>query len=417
MKKIFALSIAWTFLANLSFANCPDVTGLQATNLNGTDVLLSWDGMPGATQYQLKVEQEETASPFVFWLSLSDNSHLLEGLDPNGVYKFKVRTICGGEKASWSEYQFFTSNGSGTAGNGGTGVCQEPGQLVATIDANGVALLSWDGVAGALLYEVEVESEENTPFFYAEFQTIETFAELAGLVPNGLYKFKVKSQCGGSNSSDYSPWTFFPGTGGNGGTGGGNGLCDTPTGLTVSDITSGSALISWDAMPGAVAYEIEVEDDENTPAFAFEMTLTDNQVTVTGLTAGGHYQVKVKAKCSADNSLDSEWVFFTAAPNFGGGGTQSLVAREGGQAQTFRLSPNPAYPGEPLLIKTESTYSAEKIWIGIYDLQGRLQRSLEASPGELEYMQLPTSGLRAGMYQVVIRSKNEVQARRLSLLD
>lgn len=417
MKKIITLSILIALFASSSFADCPDVTGLTATSLNGTDVQLSWDAMPGATQYQLKVEQEETATPFIFWLSLSDNTYLLEGLDSDGIYKFKVRTICGGEKSSWSEFQFFT----GMSGTGGSGVdCQIPDQLTAMFDATGTAQLTWAAVTNALIYEVEVESEENTPFFHLELNTTENFAELTGLVAGGTYKFKVKSKCGGSNSSEYSVWAFFGSGingGGNGGNGGGTGgTCETPTGLTVSDITSGSALISWNAVAGAQGYEVQVEDDENTPAFTWETIETGTQVTVTGLAPGGNYQVKVKTKCEGgNNSADTDWVFFSAT-NFAGNDPQMLTPEQESSSQAYKLSPNPAYSGEQLTIAPEQVMSSEKIWIGIYDQQGRLQRSLDAFGG-MEQMQIPTAGLRAGMYQVVIRSDKEIQTRRFSLLD
>lgn len=419
MKKIITLSFFFALVTSFSFADCPDVTGLTATSLNGTDVQLSWDAMPGATQYQLKVEQEETATPFIFWLSLSDNTYLLEGLAPDGIYKFKVRTICGGEKASWSEFQFFTgSSGTGSSGSGGD--CQIPDQLTAMLDAAGNAQLAWAGVTNAIIYEVEVESEENTPFVHLEFNTTENFAELTGLVAGGTYKFKVKSKCGGSNSSEYSAWTFFGGGingGGNGGNGGGTGsTCDTPAGLTVSDINSGSALISWDAVAGAQGYEVQVEDDENTPAFNWETIETGTQVIVTGLAPGGNYQVKVKTKCEGgNNSPNSDWVFFSTI-NFTGNDPQMLSPEQEGSSQAYKLSPNPAYSGEQLTIAPEQTQSSEKIWIGIYDQQGRLQRSLDAYGG-MEQMQIPTAGLRVGMYQVVIRSDQEIQTRRFSLLE
>ena len=521
MKKQFTLSlIAFLFTSWSVLANCPEVTGLQASSANGTDILLSWDAMPGATQYQLKVEQEETGNPFVFWLSLSDNSYLLEGLAPDGIYKFKVRTVCGGEKASWSEYQFFSGS---TGSNGGSGsLCEAPIQLTAVLDANGTAMLSWAEVPGALLYEVEVESEDGTPFFFASFNTTDAFAEVTGLEPNGLYKFKVKSQCGGSASSDYSEWVFFTadgsgsggnggacevptglmvlnisngeatltwdpvpgalayeveveddentppfewneivttnqvtvaglaangsyqfkvkakcdsnnslyspwlffttgngGSGGNGGNGGnGGGSCDTPTGLMVSDITSGSALISWEAVAGAQGYEVQVEDDENTPAFNWEVIVTGTEVTVDGLSPNGNYQVKVKAKCSGgNNSAATDWVFFTTGSNLSQNSPQ-MMSKQVVEATAFRLSPNPAHGGQTLLLELEqSQEQQDRLWVGIYDLQGQLRHSREVAPGELGFLQLPTTGLQPGMYQVVIRSKETIQSRRFSLLD
>ena len=420
MKKIFYLSLIWILSITTTWADCPDVTGLFAAPVSNTEVLLTWDAIPNATHYQLKVELEEGAAPYQFWLSLSDNSYILDNLVAGGVYKFKVRTVCGGEKASWSEFQFFSTNGSGS-----TATCEVPGQLTASLDANGMASLSWDASPGALLYEVEVESEENTPFFVQEFLTTDNFIDIPGLEPNGLYKFKVKSQCGGSNSSDFTSWLFFSsgGNSGGGGNGGGGlgGSCETPTGLSVLDITTGSALISWDAVPGAEKYEVQVEDEENTPLFNWEVIVSSTEVTVTGLEAGGSYKVKVKTKCSGgNNSAYSDWLVFSAF-NFTGNGSQSsfqLLPKEDKTAATeVRLSPNPVVSGEMLLVDMEKPLNANRVWVMVYDLQGHLYRTTEIPADTRGAIQIPTEGLRAGMYQVVVRSGKEIQSRRFSLLD
>ncbi|MCB9285332.1 MAG: fibronectin type III domain-containing protein [Lewinellaceae bacterium] len=425
MKRIYNLSLILTLAITTTWANCPEVTGLMVTPVSDTEVLLSWDAMTDATHYQMKAELEEGAAPFAFWLSLPDNSYTLGNLVAGGVYKFKVRTICGGEKASWSEFQFFTTSGSGSTG----GACGVPSLLSATLDANGNASLSWEPIPGALLYKVEVESEENTTFFMQEFLTTEPFADVAGLAPNGLYKFKVKTQCG-SNSSDFSSWAFFSMGGvGGGNTGGGDdnggnngGACDTPSGLMVLDISTNSALISWDPVAGAQGYEVQVEDDENTPAFNWETILSDNQVTVTGLAAGGHYQVKVKTKCSGgNNSANTDWVFFSTQNFTGNGGAPSFfqLAPQQEEVETMdvSLTPNPAVSGESIQLSVRQTESSKIVWIQLYDLQGHLYRTMEipaSSPGAI---QIPTTGLQRGMYQVVVRSGEEIQSRRFSLLD
>ena len=414
---MYYLTLTWLISVTFTWANCPDVSGLQANTLSDTEAILSWDEMPGASHYQLKVELEEGTAPFAFWLSLDMNSYTLDGLDPNGVYKFKVRTLCGDEKASWSEYYFFNTLENGN----GVGLCDPPAQLLASLDANGTATLNWEAVPGALLYEVEVESEEDTPFFVQEFFTSDNFIEINGLVPNGIYKFKVKSKCGGSNSSSYSAWFVFPQGSGNGG-GGNPGTCDIPTGLTAFDISTTSVSITWDPVLQAEGYEIEVEDDENTPAFEWEAIVTDNFVEISGLVAGGNYQVKVKTQCIGDqNSEYTEWVFFSTN-NFNGNGPQSLAvptaSQVGLQNSALSLSPNPAVCGEMIQVQIEKGNDADgMVWIMVYDLQGHLYHSMEVPAQNLESLQIPTLGLRPGIYQVLIRSNENIQSRRFSLLD
>ncbi|MBK7338418.1 MAG: T9SS type A sorting domain-containing protein [Saprospirales bacterium] len=238
----------------------------------------------------------------------------------------------------------------------------------------------------------------------------------------GSYQFKVKAKCDGSISSPYSAWSFFvTGNGSGGGTGGGGGgtggACDTPTGLTVSDITANSAVITWNAVTGAQGYELQVEDDENTPAFNWEVIVTGTQATVTGLSPNGNYQVKVKTKCDGgNNSVDSDWVFFSTTTTTSTFSPAQLAPNQGNSFSAY-LSPNPAYGGESIYLKMENTAAAETVWVMVYDLQGRVYKTIEAQGFDLEAISIPTSGLQPGMYQVVIRNGNDVQSRRFSLLD
>ncbi|MBL7793620.1 MAG: fibronectin type III domain-containing protein [Saprospiraceae bacterium] len=343
LTTILVLALAVTGL----FANeCDAPTGLQAQHTND-GVLLSWNTANNALSYWLKVENANN-NPQLFEIEIPVNatSHLVTGLNANASYKFKVRTVCSGDKSDWTAYVPFQTaiagggggtGGGGNTGGGGTGVCAIPEGLVVSNITGTEATLTWNAVAGAQQYEVEVEDNENTPLFAFNTLTSETTVTVTGLSPNGQYQFKVKSKCGGGLSSDYSAWVFFntgTGTGGNtgGNTGGGNtgggtgGACGIPAGLSVSDLTGTSAVLSWSPVAGALKYEVEVEDDENTPLFAFNAITSDTTIAVIGLAPGGSYQFKVKSKCDGGLSSDySGWVFFgagaTGGGNTGGGGT------------------------------------------------------------------------------------------------
>ena len=117
-------------------------------------------------------------------------------------------------------------------------------------------------------YEVEIEDGDNTPVFNKEFITTQTSASIDGLTPGGQYKFKVKSECS-SGSSDHAPWFFFvAGEGdGTGDPGGGNtSSCAIPDGLAINDNLGTSVVLTWNAAEGAVRYEVEIEDGDNTPS-------------------------------------------------------------------------------------------------------------------------------------------------------
>jgi len=336
MTRFLTTTLFFFLLATSGIlANCNAPTGLQSLN-NSDGVLLSWNGVPGAISYWLKVENANN-NPQVYEIEIPVNatSYLVTNLNANASYKFKVRTKCNGEKSNWTDYISFqtASAGGGTGGgggnNGGTGgTCAIPEGLTVSNITDGAATLSWTAVTGAQQYEVEVEDNENTAPFAFNTLTNETTITVTGLAANGQYQVKVKSKCGSGLSSEYSAWVFFnasASTSGGGTTGGGTGggtggACDIPTNLTVSNLTSNSAILSWSPAAGALQYEVEVEDDENTPLFSFNAITTDTTIAVIGLAAGGNYQFKVKSKCANGSSEYAAWIFFNASAT-GGGGT------------------------------------------------------------------------------------------------
>ena len=97
--------------------------------------------------------------------------------------------------------------------------------------------------------------------------------------------------------------------------------CPVPGGLSVSNNTGASVQLSWNAAPGAIRYEVEIEDGDNTPPFHQEFNTTQTTATIEGLTPGGQYKFKVKSKCSSGSSDHAPWFFFTAGSgdNTGGG--------------------------------------------------------------------------------------------------
>lgn len=425
MKKFTLITLLVFATGLFTFAlACSTPESLAANVLSNGEVELSWTAVSGASAYRLEIEAEEGAN-YEIELTVNSNLYLATNLSTGALYKFKVRSLCGGDKSNWSDEFFFTLTSGGNGGNGGgapTGSCGIPLGLMASDITGTAALLSWNSVPGAGRYEVEVEDDENTPAFAFEAIVMDTFIMVLGLSPDGQYQFKVKAKCS-DNNSDYSPWLFF-GTGtGSGGNGGGNptGNCDVPTGLTVSDVTPTSALLSWDAVPGAGRYEVEVEDDENTPAFQFEAITMGTAIMVIGLSPGGQYQFKVKTKCSGNNSDYSPWSFFTTpmnaqAPLSIPENAATIAPQREAQPLAFRLYPNPVRPNSNVVLDFEFLPQPAEVSIRLIDLQGRTQWSqqLESFEGGAS-VGMPVGALPAGLYQVVVQSGGKVQSQRLAV--
>ncbi len=408
--------------------SCGIPIGLSVSAVTDSSATLSWQAAPGVQQYEVEVEDDENTPPFVFNAIVTDTFFTVLGLSPNGQYQFKVKSKCSNGNSDYSAWFFFGAGaGNGGGGNGGgnpTGSCGIPVGLSATGITGGAVLLSWASVPGAGRYEVEVEDDENTPPFVFNAIVMDTFVAVAGLSPDGQYQFKVKSKCSAGNS-DYSAWFFFGAGAGNGGggNGGGNptGSCGIPTALTAANITSTTALLSWASVPGALRYEVEVEDDENTPAYEFDAISMDTAIMVIGLAPGGQYQFKVKARCSGGNSDYSGWHFFTTpmnaqAPAPTPENALIVAPQSAAQGVSVRMYPNPARPNSNVILDFDYFSGPAEVNIRLADMQGRTQWSqqFEGFEGGTS-VEMPIGALPAGLYQVVVQSGRQVQSYRLAV--
>ncbi|MBK6817270.1 MAG: fibronectin type III domain-containing protein [Saprospiraceae bacterium] len=296
-----------------------DIPTALASAISGQEVTLSWTG--SATQYQIEVENESTNVKVV----PEQNASSPFGLTlANGTYKFKVRSVCGGDHSDWSAWSNFVINGSTTTnppsgGGGGSSVCDIPTALASAISGQEVTL-TWTG--SATQYQIEVENESTNVKVVPEQNASSPF----GLtLANGTYKFKVRSVCGGDHS-DWSAWSNFvingstttnPPSGGGSGGGGGSSVCDIPTALA-SAISGQEVTLSWTG--SATQYQIEVENESTNVKVVPEQ----NASSPFGLTlANGTYKFKVRSVCGGDHSDWSDWAFFNVGQG-GGAPTTSI---------------------------------------------------------------------------------------------
>jgi hypothetical protein len=92
----------------------------------------------------------------------------------------------------------------------------------------------------------------------------------------------------------------------------GGGVCNVPTGLASSSITSSSAAVSWGAVSGANSYDVRYRVN-GTGTWLDVLGLTTTTTNITGLTASTAYEFQVRTNCSGGTSSYSSSATFTTS--------------------------------------------------------------------------------------------------------
>ncbi len=168
--------------------------------------------------------------------------------------------------------------------------------------------------------------------------------------------------------------------------------CDPPEGLTVSDLTASSAVVSWDEVEGALGYVFRIRN--MTTGDNAKLTLFPPVTTLalgpSKISPGNAYIWQVRAKCPEGFTGWSETESFTAP------------LREGLISDEYRIYPNPN-AGKFYLEFTNGIVNT----IEVYDATGRLVKVLnnpDASPVAIDLQE-------TGLYRLVVRTHQSVHTQ------
>ncbi len=148
-------------------------------------------------------------------------------------------------------------------------------------------------VAYAKADEFDLENPE-----IATIQVIDTFASLAALQADTVYKFAVKADCGETGASRWSDVAQFQTLE----------SCFTPTAPVVvaENITAHSATVAWTDAHDDAAYIVAYGPYADDPATYETKNATDTFVVLDNLNSATRYAFRVKGDCSSDGEGESK---------------------------------------------------------------------------------------------------------------
>jgi hypothetical protein len=191
--------------------------------------------------------------------------------------------------------------------------CNAPTGMNTTSIGNTTATFNWTAVSGATGYNIQYRVVGTSPWTAETSSTASYNATV--LLAGTNYEWQVQTICSATSTSSFTGSTNFTTTGG-------GGTCATPTGLTVSSVTSASATAGWSAVAGAVSYTLQYEPSGG--SFTTVTGISTNSYGLSGLTAGTKYYFQVQTVCSSGSSSYSTLDSFTTSS-----GTVTYCASKG----------------------------------------------------------------------------------------
>ncbi|MCR4965894.1 MAG: fibronectin type III domain-containing protein [Bacteroidales bacterium] len=287
--------------------SCLPVSNLTTTVANMNELTMSWT--PGDSEGSWNVEYKEASDSVWTATTASAIPFTITGLTSGTVYDVRVQADCGGgdvspwittqtnttlcDTADQCAYTFILIDSYGDSWNGGYLSIQQGGITVAVVEASdhgGGAIQSYDTVAVSLCDNLATTLVWTAGDYASEasFIIIEPFGEVIYNSPS---------------MTSYTTYTFTtactPPT------------CPTPASISVANIGSTTADISWVSTGTETAWNIEYKLASD-PTWTV-VPVTTNPYTLTGLTAATAYDVRVQADCGAGDFSDYRTTSFTTA--------------------------------------------------------------------------------------------------------
>ena len=265
--------------------DCEAPSNLAVSGTSTSSAALTWQGVPEEDSYEVRYRVTGTGP----WTTtqVEDPRTILTGLIGNTNYEWQVRTLCEQSASDWVAGSFFTTQESN---------CANPFNLESTITTATTASFSWEAAPGVFGFNFRYRIQGSP--IWTTVQTDSNFVSLGGLITGSEYEWQVQTNCGTGTSGWIAGLNFTAGAT----------PCPDPINPTVGNVTDASAGASWDAVSGALGYELRYRVI-NTSTWTV-VSVPSTTYDFADLVEETTYEWQVRTTCEFNSS---EWV---AGPNF-----------------------------------------------------------------------------------------------------
>ena len=269
-----------------------DVDITTSSNTLSANWSASSDTQSGITSYSYSIGTTAGATNLLNWTNNGTNTTFTQSglaLSYGQMYYVNIRI----------------TNGAGlTTINTSDGIqlpCNMPTNLTATPSTT-TATLTWAAVSGASTYSIRYRTIGSTTWTSLTAST--NSLALSSLTATTQYEAQVATTCAAGTSAYTASTNFTTLT-----------PCNTPTGITISSITTNGATVSFTAVSGATSYSIRYRI-VGTTTFT-TATITTTSSILANLTAASNYEIQVATVCANGNSIYSASTNFTTLASCG----------------------------------------------------------------------------------------------------
>jgi len=386
-------------------------TSLITVTVAGITATINWEAVVGVTTFEVEVESEETTPAFHVEQQVSGTTFQVSGLASGGLYKVKVKSRCGDKPET---IQLFNAGTTSPDEDNAKGDCAATEQIRIEPLSGTSVQITWRPASGVTNYELEVELEESDVAQSLNIMTSDTSWQVDDLVPGGLYKVQVHSKCPSGGEVKSAGVFFIAGVDTTIVSQVAPDSCLPVSGLRIS-AAGPNAQISWNVVPGAAYYEVEIEAEQTSIPWKLKRFALGTSLEVTGLIAGTTYQVEVKVICSG-GAISLPEVTRFIQPNGIGQLRQPLeVERRTREINDLSLSPNPA--NRQVMVQVNSS-TFQNARITLTDFTGRIhyQATQQVPAGPFDW-RIPLERMATGIYQVTLQVGNRISVGKLSIFQ